>query len=259
MTEGIAGEIRRALAEDEFRVGYQPVLSLPEDRIVGAEALIRWQHPTDGLIGPSAFVHQAEQAGVIHDIGRWVLRRSCVDFATWHKVGLSPGRVSVNLSPGQLDAGTVRDVARVLGESDLPPAHLTLEITESLVMDSPEQAIETFRDLRALGIGIAIDDFGTGYSSLAYLRRLPTNVLKVDKVFVDHVPANRYDAEILRHVIGMAHGVGLVVVAEGVETQEQLAFLRECGCDLVQGYLVGEPIPPRLYARKILGAEPDDG
>lgn len=230
-------------AKGEFLLHYQPQVSLKTGTVTGVEALLRWRHPEFGLVSPTTFIPIAEETGQIVPIGERALRTACAQAMAWHRLGLSM-RVSVNLSARQfLDSTLVETVKRVLAETRLDPRLLELEVTESILIRRGEGVGEALRDLKATGLSLAIDDFGTGYSSLGYLKRLPIDRLKVDQSFVRDIATDKDDATIVATVIALAHGLGMKVIAEGVETTKQLAFLREHGCDEVQGFLLGRPIP----------------
>jgi diguanylate cyclase (GGDEF)-like protein/PAS domain S-box-containing protein len=239
----ISGALRKVLDRGELRIAYQPRLALAEDRIVGVEALLRWHSPEHGDIPPSQFIPLAEEAGLILEIGEWVLREACLTLNRWHQHGLSDLRMAVNVSALQLLRGDLPGVVeRVLAETGLPPHALELELTESVIMANAEQTADKLQAFRRLGISLAIDDFGTGYSSLAYLKRLPINTLKIDKEFVDDLSLGSEDAAITTTVIAMARALGLNVVAEGVETEAQVQFLREHHCDEIQGFWLSPPL-----------------
>jgi diguanylate cyclase (GGDEF)-like protein/PAS domain S-box-containing protein len=237
-------ELRRALDRGELRLHYQPQVDLRTARIVGLEALVRWEHPERGLIPPGSFIPIAEETGLILPIGRWVLETACRQASIWRadpEIGLDLV-MAVNLSPRQFrHPRLVQDVGKVLAESGLDASGLEVEITEGTAMGDADATVKTLEHLKEIGIRLAIDDFGTGYSSLGYLKRFPIDVLKVDRSFVAGLPANRGDAAIVRAVVGLTRALGLKAVAEGVETADQLAELRDLGCDQGQGYLFGRP------------------
>ena len=238
------GRLRYALERGEFVLHYQPLVAVADGRLLGVEALVRWRHPEDGLVAPAHFIPIAEENGLIVPLGEWVLRTACAQMKAWLDRGLPPLSLAVNISPRQFQqdelAGLIRDI---LKRSDLPPELLELEITEGAIMQQGDQAIATLHALKALGVRLAIDDFGTGYSSLAYLKRFPIDKLKIDRGFVRDIPGDSNDVEIAATIIAMARNLKLEVLAEGVETQAQLAFLREHGCDACQGYLFSRPLP----------------
>jgi diguanylate cyclase (GGDEF)-like protein/PAS domain S-box-containing protein len=236
--------LRRAIAQNELRVYYQPQVDIASGRIVGAEALVRWQDPKEGLIAPIRFIPVAEQTGLIMALGEWVLRETCRQGRQWIEAGLPPLTLAVNVSPYQFRHGEISAlVAAVLNETGFPADRLELELTESGLMEYQDQAVERLNNLRSQGIRLAIDDFGTGYSSLAYLKRFPLDVLKIDKSFIDDIPHHQDDMEIAATIVAIGHTLGFKVLAEGVETPEQLAFLQAQGCDLYQGYLKSRPLP----------------
>ena len=239
--------LRRATAEAELRLFYQPQLDLRRERIVGAEALLRWLHPDLGLLTPDQFLPLAEETGQILEIGEWVLRTACEQNVKWQAIGPSGFRVSVNVSSHQLQSGFSDLVSNVLTETGLQPEFLELEITESCVVNDAEVAISALHTLKQLGVHISIDDFGTGYSALAYLKYLPIDALKIDQSFVRSLTTDPADATIIEAIVKMAHGLNLTTVAEGVETQEQLLLLGSYGCNRMQGYLFGRPVPPSQF------------
>jgi diguanylate cyclase (GGDEF)-like protein/PAS domain S-box-containing protein len=241
--------LRHALERREFALHYQPKIDIASNRIVGVEALLRWNHPDLGVVTPNQFIPLAEETGLIVPIGRWVLRTACAQSAAWRSDGLPGIRIAVNLSARQFsDDGLIADIADALAEAALPPEGLELEITESMVMHNPERAVGTLSRLRELGIAVSIDDFGTGYSSLGYLKRFPIDNVKIDRSFIKDLPHDTDDAAITRAVIAMAKSLRIRVVAEGVETREQLEFLRAHECDECQGYFVSRPLPPAEFA-----------
>lgn len=242
--------LRRALERDEFLLYYQPKVDIASGRITGMEALLRWQQPGQELTLPGQFITLAEETGLIVPIGEWVLKTACVRNQSWRGLGLPPLRVAVNLSARQFaHENLLQDVARALAESGLDPAALEFEITESMVMHDPERAVKLLGRLKEIGIRLSIDDFGTGYSSLSYLKRFPLDSVKIDRSFVRDIPGDADDAAITRAIIAMAHSLRLKVIAEGVETAEQLAFLRELGCDEMQGYHFSAPLPEGEFMR----------
>ena len=239
----IEADLRRAIDGDELRLHYQPVIALGSGALVGAEALVRWQHPERGLLAPDAFIGVAEDSGLIVGLGAWVLREACRQAATWQQSAEGPPRtVSINLSPRQITRSDVPELlAAVLEETGLDPALVELELTESVLME--QTAMQTLVRLRELGVRLVLDDFGTGYSSLSYLKRFPLDALKVDREFIDGLGVETEATAIVSAVLSMAQALELDVIAEGVETEAQLAWLRERGCGFAQGYLLGRPAP----------------
>jgi diguanylate cyclase (GGDEF)-like protein/PAS domain S-box-containing protein len=248
----VEGELRSALELGQFVLHYQPQLDLSSGRIVGVEALVRWQHPEKGLLAPAHFINIAEETGLIVPLGNWVLRTACEQNKRWQRAGYATVRTAVNLSARQFaQPGLTESIAAALRESGLDPSELELEITESMVMTDVERTIVTLRDLKSLGVQLSVDDFGTGYSSLAYLKRFPIDVLKIDRSFVRDMTSDAGDAAIVTTVIALAHNLGLTVVAEGVEEPAQLEFLKRHGCDSAQGYLFSKPVPGESLARML--------
>jgi diguanylate cyclase (GGDEF)-like protein len=236
--------LRRALERDELVLLYQPQIQIEGKKIIGAEALIRWNRDGKGFVSPLDFIPLAEETGLIIPIGEWVLRTACYQAKAIHQQGYPDFIMAVNISARQFQhPGFVQLVAQILNETDLSPTRLELEITESLVMNNAEKSIATMNELSALGILLSIDDFGTGYSSLSYLKRFPINKLKVDQSFVRNMTTNPDDASIANTVIHLGQSLNLIVIAEGVETQEQLTMLEQYGCDEIQGYFFSKPIP----------------
>ena len=238
-------DLKRALEREELAVVYQPIFSLVSGSVTGVEALVRWHHPTRGIVMPESFVPLAEESGLIGELGRWVLRKACHQGALWRaKYPGHPGLgIGVNISGAQLrEPGLVREVSDALAESQLDATGLTLEITETALMESFEGALEEVDALKALGVDLAIDDFGTGYSSLRYLRRLPLDVMKIEKSFVDGIGRPDEEPDLLRAIVDLANIFGLRVVAEGIERPEQRERLIELGCELGQGHLLSEPL-----------------
>ncbi|WP_456239178.1 sensor domain-containing protein [Pseudomonas schmalbachii] len=245
----LESDLRRAIEQNEFVLHYQPQFTGDGRRLTGAEALLRWQHPRRGLITPSEFVPVLEELGLITQVGDWLLGEACRQLKVWHREKVRVPKISVNLSARQFADGQLGTrIARILEETGTPPACLELELTESILMSDVSQAMHTLSRLKHLGLAVAVDDFGTGYSSLNYLKQFPIDVLKIDRTFVDGLPHGEQDAQIARAIIAMAHSLSLMVIAEGVESQEQLDFLREHGCDEVQGFLFGRPMPAEQFA-----------
>ncbi|WP_018929365.1 phosphodiesterase DibA [Pseudomonas umsongensis] len=240
----IAFELRRALEQQELRVYYQPVHDLKTSRLIGVEALVRWEHPQRGLVSPAEFIPIAERTGLIAEIDAWVMRQACQQMCQWHAAGVVLSFVAVNVSSRLFARRELyQQVAQVLHDTGLDPAYLELEVTESAVMEDPEVALEQMHRLRELGVRLAIDDFGTGYSSLLRLKRLPVQKLKIDQGFVAGLPGDEDDAAIARVIVALAQSMGMQVHAEGIEQVEQAAFLLEHDCDLGQGYWFGRPVP----------------
>jgi diguanylate cyclase (GGDEF)-like protein/PAS domain S-box-containing protein len=244
----LENRLRQALPAEQLVLFYQPVIDLSSGRICGAEALLRWLHPELGVLSPSEFVPLAEMSGLIMPIGQWVLNASCEQIREWHDLGCSNLRATVNVSPRQFQQPDfVVDVARAIEDSRIPPASLDLEITESSAMRDLEGSIEKLRELKRLNVRISLDDFGTGFASLNHLRRFPLDRIKLDRLFVQELPGNPDHCALAKGVITMAHALRLSIVAEGVETAEQLAFLRDEGCDEAQGYFFSQPLPVREF------------
>ena len=249
----LENQLRQALEEGQLEVFYQPRLNVAEDRLDAAEALVRWHHPQQGLMAAGHFIPLAEETGLIVQVGEFVLREACRQARQWQLDGLATIRVSVNLSVKQLRLGNfVSLVRQVLVETGLPAELLELELTESQLLDDIDNAVSISHQLRALGVKLAIDDFGTGYSSLSYLKRFPVNYVKIDRSFISELDQVSEDSAIVRAIIAMVHSLELKVVAEGVETQAQMDFLKEQGCDEIQGYLISRPVPAERFA-ELLG------
>ena len=242
--------LRHAIEHGKLCVYYQAQIDISSNLIVGAEALVRWQDPTDGLILPASFIPIAEETGLIVEIGAWVLRETCRQGRLWLDAGLPPITLAVNVSPHQFRRSDISAlVAEVLHETGFLPELLELELTESGLMENEEKAVDVLNNLRAQGVRLAIDDFGTGYSSLSYLKRFPLDVLKIDKSFIDDIPSVQDDMEITATIVAMGHILGFKVLAEGVETLEQLAFLKDKGCDSYQGFIRSKPLPAEEFAQ----------
>ncbi|MCU7651073.1 bifunctional diguanylate cyclase/phosphodiesterase [Pseudomonas piscis] len=244
----LESDLRHALEQQEFVLYYQPQFSGDGKRLTGAEALLRWRHPRRGLVPPGDFIPVLEELGLVVDVGDWVISEACRQLKAWHVAKVRVPKVSVNISARQFSDGQLgMRIATILRDTGLPPACLELELTESILMREVSEAMQILDGLKNLGLSIAVDDFGTGYSSLNYLKQFPIDVLKIDRTFVDGLPSGEQDAQIARAIIAMAHSLNLAVIAEGVETHEQLDFLREHGCDEVQGYLFGRPMPANRF------------
>jgi EAL domain-containing protein (putative c-di-GMP-specific phosphodiesterase class I) len=250
----LENDLRRALGRREFELHYQPRVDIEEGRIIGMEALIRWRHPHKGLLFPDEFVPLAEDTGLIVPIGRWVIEESCAQNKAWQSAGLQKLQVAVNISGVQFRQKDLLDtIAHAIASSGMPAECLEVEITESVVMQNPSEAIITLEKLSQMGVQISIDDFGTGYSSLSYLKRFPIDKLKIDRSFIRDISSDMDDAAIVRATIGLAHNMRLRVVAEGVETDDQLQFLRSLGCDEYQGYHKSKPLPAPEFERNVRG------
>lgn len=240
----LEGALRTAIEREEFLLHYQPQIAMTSGRVVGVEALVRWQHPQRGLVSPDMFIPIAEEIGLILPIGDFVLKTACLQLNAWLSEGLPPIRMAVNLSARQFKQGNLPSlVAKIIEETGINPQLLELEITESAAMDNPEAAILHLRRFREMGVELAIDDFGTGYSSLSYLKLFPVNRLKIDRSFVKDIETDSDDAAIAAATIALAHKLGKEVIAEGVETEGQLRFLKEQQCDIIQGYFFSRPLP----------------
>lgn len=244
----LESNLRGALDRSEFVVHYQPQVTIPDFHLVGMEALVRWKHPSLGMLHPNEFIPLAEDSGLIIPLGDLVMRTACMQNKAWQDAGLAPMRLSVNFSARQFQQATfISTVAQILKETNLDPRWLELELTESSIMKQPEQAIEKLHELKLMGIKVAIDDFGTGYSSLNYLKRFPIDTLKIDKSFVSDLCKDPHDTAIVRAIITLGHALDLTVIAEGVETQEQLQYLSSLGCDVVQGFLFSKSLPAPAF------------
>ncbi|MDA7085093.1 EAL domain-containing protein [Pseudomonas sp. SA3-5] len=251
----LESDLRHALEQQEFVLYYQPQFSGNGQRLTGVEALLRWQHPVRGLVPPDDFIPVLEELGLVVQVGDWVLAESCRQLKSWHAAKIRVPKISINLSARQFSEGALDlRIAAILEDSGVAPACVELELTESILMQDVASALRTLNDLKRLGVCIAIDDFGTGYSSLNYLKQFPIDVLKIDRSFVDGLPHGEQDTQIARAIIAMAHSLNLSVIAEGVETQAQLDFLRTHDCDEVQGYLLGRPMPAHQFAAQFSGA-----
>ena len=236
--------LSNALSYGEFRIFYQPGVSLADDEVIGVEALCRWPQRDQTYTTPETFIAHAENSGFIVQLGDWVLRTAAEQVRSWQKAFDRRLRLAVNLSGRQfLHFNLISQIEDGLREAGLHPSDLDFEITETVAMHNAEESIGVMRQLKSLGIGLSLDDFGTGYSSLSYLKRFPIDLLKIDKSFVRDIPEDANDLAIVSAIIAMAHALGLKVIAEGVETQAQRDFLRDCGCQFAQGYFFGRPLP----------------
>jgi len=241
-------DIKLALQENQFEVYYQPKIDIASRKVTGAEALVRWKHPTRGFISPEEFVPVAEEAGMIIELGEWILRTACKETRKLHQLGYSNLHIAVNISTVQFTDGNLLPmVSKALKDTRLPPKFLELEITESAVMHDPEEVINSLHELSRFGLGLAIDDFGTGYSSLAYLKRFPVHTLKIDRAFITDISSDSDDVAIVEAVLGLGKHFNMKVVAEGVEDEDQLTFLEIQGCDIAQGYFISKPMPVAIF------------
>ncbi|MBJ7901439.1 MAG: EAL domain-containing protein [Cyanobacteria bacterium RI_101] len=246
----LATELAAALATDSLTLAYQPQIDLRTGRLGGVEALVRWNHPQQGVISPAEFIPLAEATGLIVPLGDWVLRESCRQYRRWLNAGVAPFKLSVNISPRQLEEPDLGErLQAILVETGVAPEALTLEITESCMLDEPQTVIAHLTALRRLGVQIAIDDFGVGYSSLAFLKDLPVNLLKLDKAFLDGATPGSKNQVILAGIIELGHRLQLRLVAEGIENGEQLALLKKLHCDVGQGYLLSPPLSSQDMTR----------
>lgn len=244
--------LRYAVERQELQLYYQPIVGLEKGKIVGAEALVRWHHPQQGMIPPVKFIPLAEQTGLIASIGEWVLQTACNQTKSWQAEGLPPVRVAVNLSFRQFNQVDLSErLVRILDESGLDPSYLELELTESILVQNVELTISKLKELKSMGVKISLDDFGTGYSSLSYLQQFPFDLLKIDRCFVQDINTNTTNAALTHAIIQMAHSLNLKVIAEGVETREELAVLYENKCDNIQGYLFSRPVKAEDFKRML--------
>jgi diguanylate cyclase len=248
----LESDLHQAIALKQFELYYQPKVHTNSGVVRSAEALIRWVHPQRGVITPDAFIPLAEDCGLIGAIGEWVVKEACRQARAWCTAGLAPMRVSVNLSPSQFrGSGLIHSIRRALDDAGLEPQYLEVELTESAVMSDPEESIAILEQLSAMGVLVSVDDFGTGYSSMSYLRRLPIDKLKIDRVFINEIVSRPEDASIVRAIVSLAHSLRLKVVAEGVETAAQLDFLKAVGCDEYQGFHFSRALPSREFERVV--------
>jgi EAL domain-containing protein (putative c-di-GMP-specific phosphodiesterase class I) len=248
----LENDLRKALERGEFLLYYQPTLDVQTRTIIGAEALVRWNHPNRGMISPGEFIPLAEETGLIVPIGEWVLRTACAQNRAWQNAGIKPFRVAVNLSGRQFDQeGLIEVISSALRDTGVDPQYLELEITESTIMQNPEKAVTTLQKLKEMGIYLSIYDFGTGYSSLGNLRKFPLDTLRTDRSFVMNITTDSDDAAITTAIIAMAHNLKLGVIAEGVVSEDQQSFLRDQGCDAVQGYLFSRPVPAEEFIKLV--------
>ena len=251
----LGNELRKALEREELKLFYQPKVSIATGAIVGAEALVRWQHPSRGFVPPAEFIPLAEENGLIVPLGEWVMETACRQIRQWEGACLAPPRLSVNVSSHQFRQGRVATVlGALLDATHAAPSQLCVELTEGVIMDNAHANIETLRELKARGVKLSIDDFGTGYSSLSYLHQFPLDELKIDRSFVMRILERGDRSAVITAIIAMAHGLGLSVVAEGVETAVQLAFLKDQGCDEYQGFLTSPAIPADEFTARFVTA-----
>jgi len=249
----LESNLRSALERSEFFVQYQPLVAIQDFHLVGMEALVRWQHPSLGVLYPGEFITLTEENGMIIALGDWILRTACAQNKLWQDAGLTPMCLSVNFSARQFQQPTfIADVSQILKDTNLDPRWLELELTESSIMKDPEEAIEKLHELKLMGIKVAIDDFGTGYSSLNYLKRFPIDTLKIDKSFVSDVCKDPHDTSIVRAIINLGHALDLTVIAEGVETKEQLQYLSALECDVVQGFLFSKALSVAAFEELLI-------
>ena len=247
-------QLRGAAERGELCLHYQPKVDFLSGRIVGAEALVRWQHPDRGLLQPVRFIALAEETGVIGSIGQWVMRQACHDAAKWAREGLGEIKMAINVSKSQFQVGTLcSELRRVLSDAGLPARQVFLELTESLLMDDARASVDQMHQLKELGVALSIDDFGTGYSSLSYLKTFPLDELKIDRSFVMDLPGGKADVAVVRTVVELGHSLGMSVTAEGVETAGQQACLKALRCDTYQGFLFSRPVPAEAFTQLLAG------
>ncbi|SKC83655.1 putative bifunctional diguanylate cyclase/phosphodiesterase [Maledivibacter halophilus] len=242
--------LKHGVENNEFILYYQPIIDLKEDKIIGSEALIRWNHPQKGRIPPNNFIPTAEKTGIIKDIGKWTLETACTQYKNWIDKGYNPNKISVNMSAIEFrQKKLVKNIKGILEEIGLEKKYLVIEITENTILEDLDYTIDVLNELKKMGIRIALDDFGTGYSSLNYLKKLPIDFLKLDKSFIDNVTIECKDQAITKCLIRLAHNIGLQVVAEGIETEEQYNYLKTINCDLGQGYFFNKPLPAEEFVK----------
>jgi EAL domain-containing protein (putative c-di-GMP-specific phosphodiesterase class I) len=256
----LSTDLRSAIDTGELFLLYQPIIDLATEEIVGLEALVRWEHPTRGTLGPGVFIELAEQTGLIVPLGRWVLREACRQMAEWDAAGMATPKMSVNLSARQLsDASLIADITDSLASHSINPDRLCIEVTESLLIDETEFTMGRLREIHDVGVSLAVDDFGTGYSSLSYLRRYPFDRLKIDRAFVqamgDGSSSRERDIEIVRAIIDLATRLDVDVVAEGIETETEWHLLQDLGCGLGQGFYFSRPVPPIEISPQLTSAD----
>jgi EAL domain-containing protein (putative c-di-GMP-specific phosphodiesterase class I) len=238
-------ELHRALEREEFALHYQPQLSLRDGKVLGVEALLQWKHPERGMLSPGIFIPLLEECGLMPQVGAWVLNTACRQVLEWQRAGMPRLRMAVNVSALQFRMSKLTMVVRqALTDAKLPAEWLELELTESLILENAEATIRAMHELKTLGITLSLDDFGTGYSSLSYLRRYPLDRLKIDRSFINEMLNYPSSAALVRSILAMAKSLGLVTIAEGVESMQQMEYLRNLGCEEMQGYLFSKPVPP---------------
>ncbi|MDR4887091.1 EAL domain-containing protein [Fredinandcohnia sp. QZ13] len=246
----LEGYLRKALEKNEFHICFQPLIDLSSGEVYGSEALIRWEHPKLGLVSPGEFIPLAEETGLIHEIGKWVLKEACQENKKWHDMGYDYLTISVNVSADQFQQISFIDVVKeVLEATGLPPQFLTLELTEGVMLRNISHSVIVMKELQKLGVKVSIDDFGTGYSSLSYLKDLPINTLKIDRSFINNLKVNTTDIAIVKAIITMGHGLAVKVVAEGVETDEQIELLKELQCHYAQGFYIDRPMKSEEFEK----------
>jgi EAL domain-containing protein (putative c-di-GMP-specific phosphodiesterase class I) len=244
----LAGELSEALAHDEFSLVFQPIIDVASGKVVAAEALLRWQSRYIGAVSPDQFIPLCEEMGLILPIGEWLLVAACREAQAWQETGLGPLRVAINVSPRQVQqADIARSLEKALAMTGLAPELVSIEITESLILSSGDEVVDKLARIRAMGVAIAVDDFGTGYASLSYLKHFPIDALKIDRSFVSGAHLNPEDARLIEAIIALGHSMGMRVVGEGVETEQQMTFLTERGCDFVQGYRFSPPLSAERF------------
>ena len=247
--------LRQSIERGELAVYYQPQILIGSPQVMRAEALVRWRHPERGLLSAAEFIPLAEEVRFVTEIDEWVLRSACMQINAWQEAGMPPVHIAVNLSAQSFNRTDLAgDIAHIIGETGIDPHCIEIEITESTAMQDIERTVEHLRRLAEMGVGISVDDFGTGYSSLSYLKRLPIQKIKIDKSFIRDIADDPDDRTIIRAVVAMAHNMKMRVVAEGVETQAQLSFLREVGCQEMQGYLISEALPAEEFQARVLAS-----
>lgn len=253
-------DLRRAILNNEFVLFYQPKVSISSGKMIGVEALVRWNHPEMGMVNPAKFIHLAEETGIILSLGEWVLREACRANKSWQEKGYKPIGVAVNISPKQfVHQDIIQMVSNVLSETGLEPQYLELEITESAVMENVETAAKKLNKVKEMGVKVSIDDFGTGYTSINYLKQFPVSYLKIDQNFVKGIPSSQNDLSIIIAMIALAHSLGMQVIAEGVETAEQFGWLADNDCDIVQGYFLSRPLPEAKIITELMAAYDEQG